>query len=457
MPEKLEHENRQYTPEELKAVAIEQGWSAEQFELACLRSARPSLSSPGLAVHVHDRQVNAEALSAALLRSIGVPQRARNRVTGKEYGLERMFRPEVLEESHRPQYRIGCSIQALLDLQIRAAGQHYPGLDRRSSDFIQAAVQAWETVRASGFSTLNITQVLGDVMHKAALAAFEAVEVVWPFICGRRPLNDFRPHNLYRLSFDGSFRRVGPDGELKHISLTDERHQIEADTYGAVLTIDRRTIANDDLGLVLDQARALGSLAAQRIEESVFVLLLSNPNNFYSTGNGNLMTGPTSALGVDALSKARELFRNQTVNGKPIGVSPAVLLVPTTLETTANRLWAEERLAATGSTDQVVFVNNPHKGLYRPYVSPYLNNTNILDQDGKALSGQSDTQWYLFGDPNAPQGASIMLGFIDGRETPYFDEAETEFTVPGGLRFRSYLDWGVAMHVPQLSVKSTGA
>jgi hypothetical protein len=199
-------------------------------------------------------------------------------------------------------------------------------------------------------------------------------------------------------------------------------------------------------------------LGGQRIEESVFVLLLSNPGSFYDAGNGNLLTGGASVLGVDSLTTARTSFRNQvSSNGKPVGISPRVLLVPTTLETMANSLWSVDRLDATGGTDDTVFTNNPHKGLYRPYISPYLNNTNITDQDGKAIAGQSDTQWYLFADPSSPLGASIVIGFVDGRNTPYFDESETSFNVPGGMQFRGYMDWGVAMHATELSIKSDGA
>lgn len=457
VPEQIEVDGKKYTLPQLKAHAINEGWNADQFELTLLRVERPASSGP--AIHASDNNVEGEALQAAIMRQFGLaPNRATNPISGREYGLECMFSEQALEASHGRQYQFGGSLQALLDMQIRAAGMYYPSSDRKSGDFVATAVKAWETIKASGFSTLSITNVLENTMHKTALASFEGVESVWRFITGRRSLSDFRPHNLYRLTEDGSYRQVARDGELKHISMTDTKYSISADTFGAMITIDRQTMKNDDLGLVLDKARALGQLGGQRIEESVFVLLLSNPGSFFSAGNGNLLTGAGSALSVTSLNDARQSFRDQVdSNGKPIGISPRILLVPTTLETTANRLWAEERLEATGNTDQTVFVNNPHRGLYRPYITPYLNNTNITDQDGNAYSGQSDTQWYLFADPNAPQGAAISIGFVDGRDTPYFDEAETQFNVPGGMQFRSYLDWGVAMHVTEMALKSAGA
>ena len=281
-------------------------------------------------------------------------------------------------------------------------------------------------------------------------------------ISSRRPLNDFRPHAMYRIAMDGKVRQVATDGELKHISLTDSKRTIQADTFGAMLTIDRKTRRNDDLGMIVAQARGIGMLYGQRIEEAVLVLLLSNPGSFFSAGNGNLISGADSELNNveegKGLDLARQKFRNQVINGHPIGVSPSVLLVGTTRETTAKRLWSRETIAvAGGGTTVREFDDNPHKGLYHPYTSPYLNNTGITDQDGNTLSGQSDTQWYLFPDPKSPTGSALVIGFIDGREEPFIDEAETQFNIPDGLQIRCYGDFGVAMGDEELGLKSAGA
>lgn len=460
----LKVDDAEVTLPALQARAIKDGWTADQLELHCRRAERP-VPSGGPAIHSVDRDIDGEALQCSMLRFHGTLATGTNTVNKKDFGLESMFTPKVLESSHAPQYKIGGSIQALFDMQIRAAGKHFTG-NRKGSGFIQATHEAWTKIRAShdrftaagsGFSVLDIVQVLENVMNKVSYAAFSAVESIWPFISGRRPLNDFKPHTIYRLDFDGDYRQVAVDGELKHISLKDTKHLIQADTFGAMVSIDRKTITNDDLGMVLAMARGLGTLGAQRIEESIFVLLLSNPSAFFSAGNGNLLTGASSVLGVDGITDARTLFRNQVVNGKPVAVSPSVLLVGTTLETTANRLWSEERMgAAGGGTNEPIFINNPHRGIYRPHISGYLNNVGITDQNGVAITGQSGTQWYLFGDPSSPLGSALVIGFLNGRESPFFDEAETNFNIPGGIQFRSYLDWGVAMHVTQLAMKSNG-
>jgi hypothetical protein len=445
---------------EIKATAIREGWSRGDFELFCVRAERPIVGNGGqVNIHTKDRNVQGRALECSLLRYYGVPNKVKNPKSEREYGLECWYKPEELEMSHERQYNVGGSIQACLDLQIRAAGRYFPGVNRGDSEFVECAVSAWNDIKASGFSTLNITNVLENTMHKQMLASYEGVESIWRFIARRRPLDDFRPHNFYRLDFQGGFKKVAVDGQLKHISMTDSKKSVQADTYGCMITIDRKTMKNDDMGGVMERASGIGTLGGLRIEESVFVLLLSNPGSFFSAGNGNLLTGGASALSITSLETAKLTYRNQVVDGKPVSNSPRILIVGTTLEQTANDLWAEDKVAVGyGNTDTgLVFVRNPHKGLYRPYVSPYLNNTGITDQDGTALSGQSGTQWYLGGDPNAPQGSAIVIGFVDGRDTPYFDQAETDFNVPGGMQFRSYLDWGNAMQWPEMMVKSAGA
>jgi len=436
---------------EAKQHAIREGMSVNDFELICRRSEYPQSSGP--AIHIQNTEIDQKPLVASLLRQTGCVQSGYNKTRDLKYGLEAMFDANTLEKSHERIYNGAASLRTLMAMQVNAVGKHI-GAHASMEEIHAAAVAAHNEVMASGFSTLSITNILEDAMHKTALASFNAVESVWPYICGRRPVNDFKAHNLYRLDFNGDYVKVAADGELKHISMTDTKYTIQADTYGAMVTIDRKTIKNDDLSMVIAKARALGSLGAARIEESVLVLLLSNPSSFFSAGNGNLLTGASSALSIPGLTNAKQKFRDLVINNKPIGVSPTILLCGTPLEETANRLWAEDRFDPTRGDN--AFTNNPHKGMYRPYVSPYLSNTAVLDQDQNAISGQSDTKWFLFADPNSPQGSAITIAFMDGRETPHFAEAETQFNVPDGMQFRSYLDWGVAMHVTQMGLQSNG-
>jgi hypothetical protein len=456
---KMKIGGKELTFEAARSHAIREGWEADQFELECRRASRVDLEAGGPAIHIVNKEVENEALECAILRQAMMPLNEVNVKSGTKYGLEHIYNEKVLTASEKQQYRINNSIENLYRLQIVAAGKNL-GYLRGESNIQAEAHGAWvkaKELKASGFSTINVVQVLENVMHKAAMLGFVATEGVWRQISSVRSLNDFKIHALYRLDYQGHFRKVAPDGELKHLSLVDTKKTIQAETFGAMLTIDRKTRINDDLGLVMSQAQGFGSLGAQRIEEALFVLLLSNPGSFFAAGNGNLLTGAASALGLTSIETAQVSFRNQVINGKPISVAPSILLVGTTNEVLAGRIFSQSNLEVTTTANVPQFANNPFVGRYRPIGSGYLNNTSITDQDGRAISGQSATQWYLIASPNAPQGAALVIGFLNGRQTPFFDQEETQFNIPGGIQMRGYFDFGLAMHITQMALKSAGA
>lgn len=446
-----------------RKLAIKDGWSADQFELHCRRADLPVIHGPG--IHIASNTVdNAKALECSMLRAAGVPSNAYNKKNDIKFGLEHFYDEKTLEASHGRQYQIGLSINRLFALQAQAGGYAVNHLTN-NDDLRAAAHAAWQKlqgyggrdIRANTFSSISVTNILENVMHKMAYSSFVFVESIWPFICARRPLNDFKVHSMYRLDPNGHFRKVATDGQLKHVSMTDTKKTLQAETYGAMIVIDRKTQKNDDLNLIMDKARAIGTLGALRIEEAVFSLLLSNPSSFFASGNGNLISGGTTALSISSLQTAQQKFRDQLINGKPIAVAPSILLVGTNQEVLANQLYNQSQMWVTTTADTPKFGNNPFAGRFTPHYSGYLNNTSITDQDGLTISGQSTTQWYLFANPNAPQGSALVIGFVDGRETPYFDEAATEFSVPGGIQMRSYFDFAVNMHITQMALKSAGA
>lgn len=444
--------------------AIRSQMSASQFELTLHRQALPVLPR-GPAIHVQAKDIKNDAMVASILRAHGVEANAKNEKNGKKYGYEHMFDEETLEASHLPQYQVNGSIQALLDMQIRSAGRYYGSSYRGNNDFLAEAWSASQDMRASrrmvqasGFSSLNIQYVLENVMNKSALAAFQAEEGIWREFVAVSSVKDFRPAVQYALDMQGAYKKVAQDGELKHVGMIDTKFSISADTYGAMIAIDRKTLKNDDLGVILAQASGIGMLGAQRIEESVFVLLLSNPSSFFAAGNKNYISGGSSALSITSLETARATFRKQVINGKPVNNGPDRIMVGTALEITAKKIYKDAGYTvATGGSGTAYFDSNEFQNKYRPIVTPWLDNTDITDQDGAAITGQSATKWYLFTPPSLPQGAAVKIAFVDGRQVPFFDQADTQFNIVGGIQMRSYLDWGVAMGRYQMALLSAGA
>jgi len=454
--ETIDWKGREVKLTSAKKSAIKDGDSPDALELACRRASYPAPSN-FKGVKVENKDVQAEALEVAILRSVAadIPLKATNQ-SGVEYGLETWFKPEVLEASDSKLYR-GVGLHYLMDMNIQAAGMNYSG-PRKSNDFIRTFLEAERDLKAagSGFSTLAVSNILENVANKTLLAAYTAQEVIWNRITGRRNLNDFKPHSTYRLTVTGGYNQVGAGGDLKHGEFSDQKFTVQGDTYGMILALTRKDMINDDLDAFQSIPSQLGRLAALAIEFAVLELVLANAGSFFSAGNNNLNTGAGSDLTIDGLSASAQTFRDQTHDDKPILTSPDRILVGSQDEVNARELFAETNvqwLDDASSTERVIS-RNPHVNKYVPLVSPILNNTDILKMDKTAFTGQDSNQWYMFANPAVL--AAFVIGFLNGNETPVIESTSADFNTLG-MQWRSYHDWGVAQNEPKGAVKNAGA
>lgn len=341
----------------------------------------------------------------------------------------------------------GAGLHTLIYETIRAAGDHVrPG--RVDNDMIRAAFAADRRLiqAASGFSTTSLSGILSNVANKTMLAAYTAVESVVGSFCAETDVNDFKEVTRYRLTGNGVFEKVGPDGELTHAGLSEQPYTNKVETFGRMIALTRQMMINDDLGAFLQIPRIIGRMSALKREEAVFELLLSNSGSFFSTGNKNFISGADTALSIGSLTKAEQQFLDQTdADGKPTLLTPAVLLVPSSLKVAAQVLMTETRVNETTDTNKPKPAANPHAGKWRPVASPYLN--------AQGLAGSSAKAWYLFANP--ADVAAIEIAYLRGKRTPTIESGETDFNTLG-MQWRGYFDFGVAMQDPRAAVKSKG-
>ncbi|MGE3803912.1 MAG: hypothetical protein AB7K24_04465 [Gemmataceae bacterium] len=419
---------------ELEARAIEEGWDETRAELERIREDRPQV--PVVASNQSQSHAR-EAIEAALCLSAKMPEQK----VLDWYGAQTM-------EIARSRELRGMTLHELFYQVIQAAGSYArPG--RMSNDTIRTAFEADRTLRASGggFSTISLSGILSNVANKAFLEAYSAVESIATRICSQTDVSDFKQVTRYRMTGQGTFEKVGPDGELKHAQLTEEAYTNQVDTYGKIISLTRQMIHNDDLGAFLQIPRILGRQSALAVEAAVFTLLLSNPAGFFSAGNKNLSTGPDSALAIKGLTLAEQLFLDQTdKDGKPILINPAILLVPTALKVAGQQLMTETRVNETTTANKASPASNPHAGKWVPLASPYLN--------AQGIAGSSATAWYLIADP--ADVALMEIAYLRGQRTPTIESGETDFDTLG-MKWRAYFDWGVSLQDPRAGVKSVGA
>jgi hypothetical protein len=417
---------------EIEARAIEENWSTERCELAVLRESRPK----GPAIHAAETAPDGAAIEASLCLSAGIPEP----MVAESYDSRTM--DMALGKNLR-----GAGLHTLVYEVLRAGGESVsPG--RIDDEVIRSALVANNRLiqAASGFTTLSLSGILGNVANKTMLAAYRSVATVAQRICGATDCQDFKEVTRFRLTGSGVFEKVGPDGELKHADLSEESYTNRVETYGRLITLTRQMIINDDLGAFLQVPRAIGRMSALALEEAVFTLLLSNPGNFFSTGNQNYFTGATSALGIDSLTKAEQMFLDREDKaGKPILIQPAMLLVPTSLKVRGEQLYNEQPVNQVPAENAKEIAVNPHARKFRVISSPYLNHSSI--------SGSSSAAWYLLASPG--DIPFMEIAYLRGRRVPVIESGEVDFNVLG-MYWRGYFDFGVAMQDNRAAVKSKG-
>ncbi len=407
----------------LEAQAIREGWTEQRTELEVLRITRPAAP----AIHATDNTVNAAVLEAACMLTAGIAN------------PEASFEPQTLDLASR-RFRGGIGLQ---DLLLEAAWANgYTGRNFRDS----RAVLRFAFGRGieAGFSTIDIGGILSNVANKFLLEGFFSVERTWRNICAVRNVSDFKTVTSYRLIGKDQYELVAPGGELKHGTLGNERFTNKADTYGLVLGIDRRDIINDDLGAITTVPRKLGRGSGLKINDVFWTIFLAN-SGFFTAGNKNFLVGADTALGIDGLTKAEVAFMDQVDgDGKPIGIMPAIALVPTALSAIGSQLYKSLELRDTTANAKFP-VANPHQGKFRVEVSRYLANA--------VYAGNSAKAWYLLADPN--DLPVIEVAFLNGQESPTIETAEADFNVLG-VQMRGYHDFGVALQDFRGGVKSKG-
>jgi len=408
---------------DVEAQAIRDGWDATRAELEVLRVTRPR--TPVL--QATEPPVTGAVLEAACL------------LTAKLAGVEDLYPEQTLELASR-RFRGGIGLQELLLEAAWANG--YTGRNFRDHRGVLRA--AFGRGVEAGYSTIDIGGILSNVANKFLLEGFFSVERTWRNVCAVRNVSDFKTVTSYRLVGADQYERVAPGGELKHGTLGNETYTNKADTYGLLLSVDRRDVINDDLGAITTVPRKLGRGSGLKINDVFWTTFLANAA-FFTAGNKNYLTGAATALSIDALSAAEVAFLDQVDgDGKPVGVLPAILLVPTALSALGSQLFKSLELRETTANAKYP-VSNPHQGKFRVEVSRYLANAQYAGSSAKA--------WYLLAEPaDLPV---VEVAFLHGQESPTIETADADFHVLG-MQLRGYHDFGCALQDPRGGTKVKG-
>lgn len=405
--------------DQLKAAALAGEISEQELSaqvLTILRESRPKI--PIVGVRPGFTVSHATAIEAALLARMGLT----------ELG-EKTLGPLAMEH--------GAQLKATHALDLCRAALVYEGheVPRGREEMVKASL-----------STTSLPVALGNLANKVLLDAYNESPATWRSFCAVRSVSDFKKNTAIRPSFSTPLEPVAPGGELKHGTVGEWSAEYQVDTFGKMLSIDRRDLVNDDLSVFDETARTLGRSAMRKISDLVYEVLLANSGGFFSAGNGNLLDGADSALTFDGLAQAiTAMMLQRDAEGNDLDLRPRTLLVPPQLQTAAKALLESEYLQQIA---EKVPTGNSLRRAVSIEVEPRLSN------DAKFGSKASEKHWYLFASPSA---VPMVVAFLEGKQTPtveYFglDHQPNRLAVT----WRVYHDFGTALVDPRAAVRSKG-
>lgn len=276
-------------------------------------------------------------------------------------------------------------------------------------------------------TTSDFPHILAAVTNKTLRNAYEAAPRTFQPIARRATAADFKEMHRVQLGEAPQLEKVNESGEFKRGTIGEGKERYRVETWGKVIGITRQVIINDDLDAFTRVPSLFGTAAATLESDVVWGIVTSNPAMadgvaLFHANHKNL-TGTGTALDVANLGKARTAMAKQTgLDGKTVlNVRPAFLVVPSSLELTAEQMIAQNLVPAT-VLDVVPASIRSLAVIAEPRLDP--------------ASGA--VPWYLFASPSAID--TIEYAYLEGQDG-VFIETRIGFDVDG-VEIKARLDFG---------------
>ena len=285
-------------------------------------------------------------------------------------------------------------------------------------------------------STSDFPLLLSNIARKSLMAGYDAEEQTWRPLARQRNLPDFKAATELMVAGQIVPEELAEGGEYRSATIKEADQSWNLKTYAKKIKVTRQLIINDDLD-ALGRIPGMIGRGMSLLESNVmWALLTSNPAMgedgvaLFHADHDNLGSG---VIAEAALSDARQALRTQTdLAGNRVNLRPRYLVVPTALETTAQKQLTAVVANTTGDV-------NIFAGSLGIIVEPRL------DDD-------SATAYYVTADPN--QVNMLTYGYLEGEAGPQvYTEDERD---PDGTCIYARLDFGASVLDHRGFYKSTG-
>lgn len=306
-------------------------------------------------------------------------------------------------------------------------------------------------------TTSDFATYLGGIVRKRLLDVFQSRTTDWRRYAQKVNLSDFRTTDAaVGLTEFSDLLEVAEEGEYKYGTLGERSGPtVRLRTYGRLMQITRQALINDDLGQLQRIPTAMAAAARRTLQDDVLSVLIDNPDTY--DGNPLFDAGSHGNTGTAALSEAAlqtailAMLAQTNEDGKPVAMDldSLELVVPTGLMFTARRIINSALVGETAGQGTI----NPMQNVVRLRVEPLLTDQN---------------DWFLFGSIDGSDAKPIVLGLLNGNETPSLMQKTTVQMLGSGafdpynlevdsIDYKVRHDWGVSAGEWRVAYKSVVA
>jgi hypothetical protein len=287
----------------------------------------------------------------------------------------------------------------------------------------------------AAYGDTSFAYALGNSLYRRLVSDYrEANDLGVSRLVGNNIRNaaDFRPLQNVRIGYYGDIPTVDTDTQdypdLGEVS--DEKIEYALQERGGIITINRRTIINDDLRVVQKIISRLPRAARRTLAKKVWSPFITNAaykgDNvaIFHASHGNLGSTAYDITPADA-ARAAMFLQAEPGSAEVIGLRPVTVAFPTALRAMVTNVNNFNPQAVTVANGNSMF------GFFQP--DGLIENPLFTDA----------TDWYYFADPNECE--IVELAFLNGQQEPLMlvadNPANGQMFVGGRIQYRINHDY----------------
>ena len=427
--------------ERMRAIrirAIEKGWSADATRKAVheivFSGDIPDLglvTDEDLAPHYTPPRDEVPAIARTQTQARGIERRPLQRAQAGQD--ERKKLAGIIEKTLLVRANLDPGAEVVRE--VRASGMHdFSAMDlgiellrssnidiRGRSKLDRAGILL---TRAGSHSDADFPSILANVATKAATRGWMEANTTWQLWANVGSLGDFKVATIAGLGgfpdLDLIPRSGGPYNEH---SMDDVHEYAQLSTYGALFSIGRQTLVNDDLGMLMATPRKMGAAAGRKVNGLAYAILTSNPtlnqdstslfdvsdHANYVSGSGAAPSTTTLDTAFTAMATQKSPARAGETQSDYLNIRPSYLIVPMALDTTA-RVLMSSTYDPAGTTASISKRDAPN---------PFQGRCEVVSD--ALLDAASTTAWYLAAARNSMVD-TVTVFFLNGQQEPFLEE-----------------------------------